>query len=59
MTTRSDVRFAADSGIELGSWSFLPASDGPPSRAITRAHSHAGGVREHGMAEFAQEFIGQ
>jgi uncharacterized protein len=58
MTTRSNVRFAADRGIELGSWSFLPASDGPPNRAITRAHSYAG-VREHGMAEFAQALVGQ
>lgn len=44
--------------IELGAWSFLPASHGPLSPATTRAHSYAG-VRGHGIAEFAQEFIGQ
>jgi uncharacterized protein len=56
MTTRSDVRFAANGGIELGAWLFLPASGGRrPSPAITMAHGYAG-VREHGIAKFAEAF---
>jgi hypothetical protein len=58
MTTRSNVRFVADCGIELGAWLLLPASDGPPGTAITMAHSYEG-VREHGIAEFAEALIGQ
>ena len=53
MTTRSDVRFMADGGIELGAWLFLPVNDGQPSPAITMAHGYAG-VREHGIANFAE-----
>jgi uncharacterized protein len=55
MTTRSDVRFMADGGIELGAWLFLPASARLPSPAITMAHGYAG-VREHGIAKFAEAF---
>ena len=55
MTTRSDVRFMADGGIELGAWVFLPASARLPSPAITMAHGYAG-VREHGIAKFAEAF---
>lgn len=55
MTTRSDVRFMADGGIELGAWLFLPASARRSSPAITMAHGYAG-VREHGIAKFAEAF---
>ena len=55
MTTRSDVRFMADGGIELGAWLFLPSDGELRGPAITMAHGYAG-VREHGIARFAAAF---
>ena len=49
MTARSEVRFPADDGVELGAWLYLRKSDAQRSAAITMAHGYAG-VKEHGIA---------
>ncbi|MGK5638639.1 alpha/beta hydrolase [Streptomyces sp. URMC 126] len=54
MTQRTDIAFPAEGGITLRGWLFLP--DGPgPHPAITMAHGFAG-VKEHGLARFAEAF---
>jgi hypothetical protein len=51
---RQDVEFAAEGGVTLRGWLFIP--DGPaPHPAITMAHGFAG-VKEHGLERFAREF---
>jgi uncharacterized protein len=55
MTTRSDVSFVVNGNIELGAWLFLPTNGRLPRPAITMAHGYAG-VREHGIAKFANAF---
>ena len=49
-----DVKVAAEGGIELGAWLFLPKAEGIRP-AITMAHGFAG-VKEHGLERFAQAF---
>ena len=52
---RQDVEFAAEGGVTLRGWLFLP--DGPASHpAITMAHGFAG-VKEQGLERFAREFV--
>ncbi|MFF7749260.1 hypothetical protein ACFZCP_08435 [Streptomyces sp. NPDC007971] len=47
MPERTDIAFAAEGGVTLRGWLFLP--DGPgPHPAITMAHGYAG-VKEHGL----------
>jgi fermentation-respiration switch protein FrsA (DUF1100 family) len=55
MTTRSDVSFVVNGNIELAAWLFLPTNGSLPRPAITMAHGYAG-VREHGIAKFANAF---
>ncbi len=55
MTARSEVRFPADDGVELGAWLYLRKSDAQRSAAITMAHGYAG-VKEHGITRFAEAF---
>jgi hypothetical protein len=51
---RQNVEFAAEGGVTLRGWLFIP--DGPaPHPAITMAHGFAG-VKEHGLERFAREF---
>jgi uncharacterized protein len=51
---RQDVEFAAEGGVTLRAWLFIP--DGPPPHpAITMAHGFAG-VKEHGLERFARVF---
>jgi hypothetical protein len=54
LVQRQDVEFAADGGVTLRGWLFIP--DGPPPHpAITMAHGFAG-VKEHGLERFARVF---
>jgi uncharacterized protein len=54
MTDRLDVEFEVEGAVTLGGWLLLP--DGSePHPAITMAHGYAG-VKEHGLARFAQIF---
>ena len=55
MAARSEVRFPADDGVELGAWLYLRKSDAQRSAAITMAHGYAG-VKEHGITRFAEAF---
>jgi hypothetical protein len=55
MTIRSEVRFRADDGLELGASLYLPKRDGQPCPAITMAHGYAG-VKQHGITRFADAF---
>jgi uncharacterized protein len=55
MTIREDVRFRVDGSIELGAWLYLPESGEHLRPAITMAHGYAG-IREHGIAKFAEAF---
>jgi hypothetical protein len=55
MRVRSEVRFSAGDGVELGAWLYLPKSDAHRSPAITMAHGYAG-VKEHGITRFAEAF---
>jgi fermentation-respiration switch protein FrsA (DUF1100 family) len=55
MTARSEVRFPADDGVEVGAWLYLRKSDAQRSPAITMAHGYAG-VKEHGITRFAEAF---
>ena len=55
MTTREDVKFTVDGGIELGAWLYLPQKGAGRGPAITMAHGYAG-TREHGIARFASAF---
>jgi hypothetical protein len=48
MTTREEVRFTVEGGIELGAWLYLPQKGSGPGPAITMAHGYAG-TREHGI----------
>src|SRR5215469_10330737 len=57
MTTREDVKFTVDGGIELGAWLYLPQKGAGRGPAITMAHGYAG-TREHGIARFASAFAG-
>ena len=51
---RQDAEFAAEGGVTLRGWLFIP--DGPaPHPAITMAHGFAG-VKEHGLEAFARAF---
>ena len=54
MVQKQDVEFAAENGVTLRGWLFVP--DGPgPHPAITMAHGFAG-VKEHGLERFARAF---
>ena len=54
MVERQDVEFAAEGGVMLRGWLYIP--DGPPPHpAITMAHGFAG-VKEHGLDRFARVF---
>ena len=55
MRVRSEVRFSAGDGVELGAWLYLPKSDTHRCPAITMAHGYAG-VKEHGITRFAEAF---
>lgn len=56
MTQRTDIAFAAEGGVTLHGWLYIP--DGPgPHPAITMAHGYAG-VKEHGLDRFAEAFAG-
>lgn len=55
MSTRKEVRFSVDGGVELGAWLYLPEGTSHPSPAITMAHGYAG-LKEHGIAKFAEAF---
>jgi uncharacterized protein len=55
MTTREEVRFRVEGGVELGAWLYLPPKGNGPTPAITVAHGYAG-IREHGIARFADAF---
>lgn len=51
---RRDVEFAAEGGVTLRGWPFMP--DGPPPcPAITMAHGFAR-VKEHRLEHFARVF---
>jgi len=54
LISRIDVQFAADGGVLLSAWLYLPEDPGPLP-AITMAHGY-GGTREHGIEPFAQKF---
>ena len=54
MISKVDVRIAAEGGMELGAWLFVPGAAGR-SPAITMAHGFAG-TKEHGIERFAQAF---
>jgi dienelactone hydrolase len=54
MVQRQDVEFAADGGVTLRGWLFVPEGPGPHP-AITMAHGYAG-VRDHGLERFARAF---
>jgi hypothetical protein len=54
MVQRQDVEFAAEGGVTLRAWLFLPEGPGPHP-AITMAHGYAG-IREHGLEPFARAF---
>jgi len=51
---RQDVEFAAEGGVTLRGWLFVPDGSGPHP-AITMAHGFAG-VKEHGLERFARVF---
>jgi uncharacterized protein len=51
---REDVEFAVEGGVMLRGWLFVPDGAGPHP-GITMAHGFAG-VKEHGLARFAQVF---
>ena len=54
MVERQDVEFAAEGGVMLRGWLYIP--DGPPPHpAITMAHGFAG-VKEPGLDRFARVF---
>jgi uncharacterized protein len=54
MVQQQNVEFAAENGVILRGWLFVP--DGPGQHpAITMAHGFAG-VKEHGLERFAQVF---
>ena len=55
MTTREDVKFTVDGGIELSAWLYLPEKGDKPGPAITMAHGYAG-TRHHGISRFADAF---
>jgi len=55
MTTREEVRFAVEGGVELGAWLYLPEKGSRRGPAITMAHGYAG-TREHGIGRFAEAF---
>jgi hypothetical protein len=51
LVQRQDVEFAAERGVTLRGWVFMP--DGPPPHpAITMANGFAG-AKEHGLEHFA------
>ncbi|MDX2851186.1 CocE/NonD family hydrolase [Streptomyces sp. PA03-3a] len=54
MVERENVEFAADPGVTLRGWLFLPDRPGPHP-AITMAHGYAG-IKEHGLEPFARAF---
>lgn len=56
MVARNDIEFTAEGGVTLRGWLFVPDST-PPHPAITMAHGFAG-VKEHGLARFADSFAG-
>jgi fermentation-respiration switch protein FrsA (DUF1100 family) len=54
MVQRQDIEFAAEGGVKLRGWLFVPEHPGPHP-AITMAHGFAG-VKEHGLERFALLF---
>jgi len=54
MVQQQDVEFAAEAGLTLRGWLFVPDGS-PPHPAITMAHGFAG-VKEHGLERFAKVF---
>src|SRR4029079_4750184 len=54
MVKQRDVEFAAEGGVTLRAWLFVPDGSGPHP-AITMAHGVAG-VKEHGLERFARVF---
>lgn len=54
MFRKLDVRFAAEGGIELSAWLYVPNRPGPLP-AITMAHGYAG-TRHHGLEPIAQVY---
>ena len=54
MVQQQDVEFAAEGGVTLRGWLFVPNGPGPHP-AITMAHGFAG-VKEHGLERFARAF---
>lgn len=55
MFERRDVEFAADEGLVLRGWLFVPREGDRPRAAITMAHGYAG-VKEQGIEPFAKAF---
>ncbi|MBB5404454.1 alpha/beta hydrolase [Paraburkholderia youngii] len=56
MTSKFDICFPAEGGIELAAWLFVPDGEGPHP-AITMAHGY-GGTRYHSLEKFAEAFVG-
>src|SRR3954454_14468194 len=54
MSERVDVEFAAEGGVMLRAWLYLPDGRGPHP-AITMAHGYAG-IKEMGLERFAEAF---
>ena len=55
MFQKEDVRFAAEGGIELSAWLFIPERQPAPLPAITMAHGYAG-TKYHGLEPMAEAF---
>ncbi|WER50801.1 alpha/beta hydrolase [Cupriavidus sp. WKF15] len=55
MFQKQEVHFAAEGGIELSAWLYLPEHSGPPLPAITMAHGFAG-TKYHGIEPMAEAF---
>ena len=55
MFERRDVEFAADDGLVLRGWLFVPDGGDRPRAAITMAHGYAG-VKGQGIEPFAKAF---
>ncbi len=54
VVSKLDVHLAAEDGVELGAWLFLPGGSAPHP-AITMAHGFAG-IKDHGIEPFAKAF---
>ncbi|BCG99833.1 hypothetical protein MesoLj131b_18330 [Mesorhizobium sp. 131-2-5] len=55
MVEQRDIKFPVEGGDFLRGWLFLPPKGAGPLPAISMAHGYAG-IKEHGLARFAQAF---